>query len=176
MVQTISAKRIRVFIMNIYIFLMFILAAFLSSSAFSANWRTCASELDDLRRAAGDAGDAANAVKKKADEYENCKNTQEIFGTRQEDCHSKADDYQRALRYFESSLGTVNSRIRFINSCGAELSSASPQPNASPSKPGTGSDQCDLYRSYVNKLPYQTLLKTCTHHMTEADCRKCLSQ
>jgi len=35
---------------------------------------------------------------------------------------------------------------------------------------------CDLIRSYKNRLPLETLIKSCTQSMSEAECRKCLSQ
>jgi hypothetical protein len=147
------------------------------SSAFSADWDSCADDLDRLRRAARDATDAANEIKSKADEFENCKSYPDIYDLMRDRCRSKAYDYQSAASTLENELSTVDSRVRSVSSsCGIDMSSTGAASTARPRTPGSGNRMCDMYRSYKNKLPLATLIETCTKSMSEAECRKCLSQ
>ena len=156
-------------------FLACVFAVLFSPFAHPADWDSCAYDLDRLRRAARDATDVANDVKAKADELEQCRQYPEIYDLLRDRCRSKVSDYQSARSDLESELSTVASRIRSVSSsCGVDLSPARSSSFAKPE--ATGDRTCDLYRSYKNKLPFESLLKACTKSMSEAECRKCLSQ
>jgi hypothetical protein len=157
--------------------LVFVFVGFLPSLAFSADWDSCADDLDRLRRAARDATDVANDVKSKADDFENCKRYPDTYDLMQDRCRSKAYDYQSALSNLESELNTVDRRVRSVSSsCGIDLSSIGTPSYQKPRTPSSGNRICDIYRSYMNKVPLETLIKTCTQSMSEAECRKCLAQ
>ena len=141
-----------------------------ASPASSADWDSCADDLARLGRASRNAADAANDVKSKADDFESCKRNPDFYDFMRDGCRSKAYDYQSATSTLESELSTVDSRVRSVSlSCGMNLSSRRRVPSS-------GNQMCDLIRSYKNRLPLETLIKSCTQSMSEAECRKCLSQ
>ncbi len=91
-------------------------------------------------------------------------------------CSSQANDYQSAVNTLENELGTIDNRVRSANSsCGTELSSLGSAQKMS-IEPSSGNHICDLYRSYKNKLPIESLIKGCMNSMSESECRKCLGQ
>lgn len=150
---------------------------FTSSSAFSGDWNSCAYDLDRLRRATRDAADVANDVKSKAEEFDRCKRYPDVYDLMGDRCRSKAWDYQRALRSLETALITVDSHIRSVNSsCGYKLTSIGPPSYSQIITPGPGEHLCDLFRSYKERVPLETLFKICTQSMSEADCKKCLEK
>lgn len=148
-------------------------------SAYSADWDSCADDLDRLHRAARDASDKANEVKTKADEFDSCKRYPDVHDLLKDKCRSKNADYQSALTYLENELRTIDSRIRSVrSSCGFDLgSTGSVSPNISRPQPTpiSGNSMCDVFRPYKGRLPYKTLFETCSKSMSEVDCRKCLS-
>ena len=157
--------------------LVCVFVVFLPILAISANWDSCADDLDSLRRAARDAADAANGVKSKSDDFENCKRYPDIYDLMRDRCRSKAYDYQSVLSNLEGELNTVNRRVRSVSSsCGMDLSAIGTPSYAKPKIPGSDNPMCDMYRSYRKKLPLKTLIKTCAQSMSEAECRKCLGQ
>ena len=147
------------------------------SVAYTADWDSCADDLDRLRRVARDATDAANEVKSKADDFENCRRYPDMYDLMRDRCQSKAYDYKSAVSTLESELDTVDRRVRFVNSsCGIDISSIGSAPAAKSRTPSSQNRMCNLYRSYKNKLPIKTLIETCTKSMSETECRKCLGQ
>jgi hypothetical protein len=147
------------------------------SVAYTADWDSCADDLDRLRRAARDATDAANEVKSNADDFENCKRYPDMYDFFRDRCQSKAYDYKSAVSTLESELNTVDRRVRSVNSsCGIDISSIRSAPAARSRAPSSENRMCDLYRSYKNKLPMKNLLEACTKSMSEAECKKCLGQ
>lgn len=144
--------------------------------ALSSDWNGCANDLDRLRRAARDATDAANSVKSKADDFENCKRYPDMYDLMRDRCRSKASAYQSTLSTLGNELSTVDSRVRSVNSsCGMDLSSSGSS-FTRPKTPGFENRMCDLYLGYKNKLPIESLMKTCMQSLSEEECRKCLSQ
>jgi len=143
----------------------------------STDWYSCADDLDRLRRAARDAADIANDVKAKADDFENCKRFPDIYDLIQDRCRGKAYDYQSALSNLKSELNTVDRRIRSVSSsCGMVTSLMETHSSAEPGTPSSGNPLCEVYRSYKNRLPMETIMKICSKSMSEAECRSCLSQ
>lgn len=153
--------------------LVSLLTVVVTSAVLAADWDSCADDLDRLRRATRDAADKASDVKSKAEEFENCRRYPDVYDLWRDGCRSKGSEYQSAVRDLESELSTVDSRIRSVRfSCGYDLgSTASPRLHS----PETGNQVCDLYRSYLGRLPLDALLKTCLRSMSETDCRKCLT-
>ncbi|MBL8524163.1 MAG: hypothetical protein JNN20_10770 [Betaproteobacteria bacterium] len=148
----------------------------ISASASASSWDSCADDLDSLRRAARDAGDKANEVKTKSEEFENCKRYPDIYDLLRDRCRSKASDYQSAQRDLQSELETVDRRIRSVrSSCGFDLGSTGATPFSRPAAPNSNNRACDLFKSYKDKLPINTLVEACVKTMPEAECRKCLN-
>jgi hypothetical protein len=158
------------------VILWWVFACLTAYNASAANWDSCADDLDRLRRSARDASDKANEVKAKSEEVENCKRYPDMYDLMRDRCRSKLSEYQSTLRDLESELGTVDSRIRSARlSCGFDLGSIGSPSYSQPSQPGTTNPVCDVYRGYRNKLPLETLVQTCMKSMSEAECRKCLT-
>jgi hypothetical protein len=154
-----------------------VLITIIPNPTFSVDWDSCAQNLDRLRRASRDAVDAANDVKSKAEEYENCKRYPNIHDLMRDRCQSKAWSYENALRTLESALVTVDSRIRSVSSsCGYDLTSIGSAPYSQPNPPSSTNRLCDLFRSYKDRLSPDTLFNICTQSMPESDCRKCLGE
>lgn len=152
-----------------------VLIAITPASVFSADGDSCAQNLDRLRRASRDAADAANDVKSKAEEFEKCRRYPDIHDLMRDRCQSKAWNYENAVRSLESALITVDSRIRSVSStCGYDLTSIGSPSYSQPSTPSSTNRLCDLFRSYKDRVPPDTLFKICTQSMSEADCTKCL--
>lgn len=78
------------------------------------------------------------------------------------------------LVLWKNELSTTDSRIRSINaSCGIELQTIG-TPSAGKENNSSINQICALYRGYIGKLPFETLLKTCRQSMLEAECKQCL--
>lgn len=158
------------------LFAFFLFVALSSTLVLSSDWTGCANDLDRLHRAARDASEAANGVKSKADDFENCKQFPNIYDLMRDHCRNAASDYQSALSTLENELSTVNSRVRSVNlSCGGDLSSVGSS-STRPQTPDFENSMCNLYRGYKNKLPLETLIETCMQSLSEMECRKCLGQ
>jgi hypothetical protein len=66
----------------------------------------------------------------------------------------------------------VDSRIRSVSlSCGIEL----PSIGGSTKPKDTGTQLCNLYKSYLNRLPEGTIMKFCMDSKPGIDCKKCLA-
>ena len=143
--------------------------------AHSADWDSCADDLDSLRRAARDAADLAETVKSAADELRNCRDYPETYDLARDHCRSEAYEYDSAVSSLNGELDRVASRVRWVTaSCGMDVSSKGV---ASPVKPQLWKPQnrmCDLYQSYGGKLPTDVLLNLCMKSAPESECRKCL--
>ena len=166
------------------IFLVFLILIYIPF-AQATDWDSCADDLDDLRRAADVASDAAKEVQSakeelesKKDELENCINYPKIYDLMRDRCQSVRWDYESALSdyksklsYLESELDTVQSRIRSVQlSCNYQFSIGFGQP-----RPGIQSrDRCETFRKYKGVLPMETLLELCKKYMTGDECKKCL--
>jgi hypothetical protein len=144
------------------------------ASAFAIDFDDCQDELDSLQRAASDASESAEVAHSKKEKYENCRRDPETFDLMQDRCRSIASDYQRAANDLASELDTVNSRIRSsASSCEYKLNTIAG--SARQATRGTGDRYCDMIRDYRGKLPYDTLVKTCSNSMSADECKKCLA-
>lgn len=165
----------------IIIILIFICVSFVQA----ADWSSCAYDLDRLRRAARDASDAAEQVdsakdefESKKDELEDCLNFPDVYDLMVDGCQSMRWDYESALSNYKyeisnlkNELNTVENRIQSVQwSCGYEFSVRS----VAGQSEVKGENICNLYRSYVSRLPMITLLEICKKSMTEEECKKCL--
>ena len=150
------------------------------------DWSSCADDLDRLRRASRDASEAAERAESakqefedKKEELQNCINYPDIYDLMQDQCQSlrwdydsSKSDYESALYDLESELSTVESRIRSVEwSCG--ISFSRPSRGKTSSKAKTQSD-CSVFRSFIGKLPLNTIINYCKKYMSESECKKCL--
>jgi hypothetical protein len=172
-----GAPYISIFIMKIRLILVLILVALLPHLANADSWFLCASALDDLRKASGDAADAANIVKLKADDLDNCKLSPQIYDLMRDQCTSKSNDYQRANKWLMIELDGVSSKVQSVNvSCGTNLSLVGTLSAKKQKSPVKDNGICDVYRGYKGALPIEELVKICSQNMSVTECYKCLSQ
>lgn len=144
-----------------------------TSFAVSADWSSCADDLDRLRRAAGDAADAAEQTKSKAEELENCRRYPDTYDLMRDRCRSYASDYDSEVSSFQSEMDDVDRRIRDASdSCSVDIGASSGTTRA---RPSSGNRLCDLYRRYKGRLPDAQLLQTCRQSLSADDCKKCLA-
>ncbi len=158
---------------------------FVTSAVWAVDWSSCASDLDDLRRAADDASTAANSVTtaqrqfdEAKEELENCLRYPQIYDLLRDRCQSKRWDYDSALSdlrsrlsSLQSELSDVESKARSVSSsCGYEISiGARPQPRLPPS----AGQHCALYLRYSGRIPTPQLIEMCSKYYPENECRKC---
>jgi len=163
--------------MNKCALLLGLVAMQFTTPSNSANWSSCAYHLNQLSQTTQNAAYAANKVKSKANDLDNCKLTPESFDLMRDHCRSMDYDYRSAVNSLERILNEFDSSVQLVrSSCGSNSSlmgAESPTGSASPSR---GEMMCDLYRGYRRSLPFETLIKSCATSMPEAECRKCLSQ
>lgn len=150
------------------------------------DWSSCADDLDRLRRASRDASEAAERAESAKQEFEdkredlqNCINYPDIYDLMQDQCQSlrwdygsAKSDYESALSDLESELSTVESRIRSVEwSCGVSFSRTS----GGATRPKSRKQRdCSVFRSFIGKLPIDTILDYCKKYMSESECKKCL--
>jgi len=178
---------IKKYFLNSIIFVLLVFFfQFLSATPGSADdWSSCADDLDRLRRASRDASEAAERAESakqefedKKDELQNCVDYPDIYDLMKDQCESlrwdyesAKSDYESALSDLESELSTVGSRIRSVEwSCGVSFSGAAGSTQSKPEKQG----DCSVFRSFIGKLPQNTILDYCKKYMSESECKKCL--
>ena len=145
--------------------------------AQAINWSTCASDLDDLRKASEYASSTANEVQSKQrrlstakDELSTCLRLPEIYDLSRNGCQNKHRDHnssltslRSAVASLRSALGDVERRARSVSSsCGYDI----------PAPPGTN-ELCSIYLRYQGQLPVSKLVEACTQIMPESECKKC---
>ena len=164
-------------------------------NAHSAEWSTCASDLDDLRRAADDANDAVEIAERvrreyedKKDELENCLQFPDVYDLLRDRCQSyrwefqsARDDYQSRLRSLESELSDVDSKVRSVSdSCRYDVGSVA-VPSTRQRSPATRGSTgqsipawCRVFRQYKGRLPRENLLAVCTKSHSHNECVSCI--
>lgn len=136
------------------------------SWVLATDWDSCASDLDDLRRAASDASDAAEEASSQQGEMENCDDFDE-----DDECDFERDEFESAANDAESELDTVLARFRaVVSSCDLSVATSGP-PTSAPSV----SRQCQTFQRFKGKLPLATILESCKKVMSAAECNRCLS-
>jgi hypothetical protein len=161
-----------------------------AATASAQDWSSCASDLDDLRRRADDASSAAQDTDSKQrkfksaeDELRQCLQFPQIYDFLKDGCQSKRSDYDSARSSYRSQLASLQSAIEDVDykirssnsSCGVELTRVQGPAPAMPAgvqRP----EQCAVYLRYKGRLPYSSLLETCTKNMPADQCRKCLGE
>lgn len=147
-----------------------------SCGAWAADLSSCADDLDRLRKASRDASDQASTARSKQSDLEDCRNDRDGAEYKNDRCRDKASDFESAMSSLRSEMDTVDGRIRSARtSCGYNLTSIDGTATTLPRPEGTGDSQCDLYRGYRGKLPFDALIKTCSQYMSEGDCKRCLA-
>lgn len=163
---------------------------FVAATASAQDWSSCASDLDDLRRRADDASSAAQDTDSKQrrfkiaeDELRQCLQFPQIYDFLRDGCQSKRSEYDSARSSYRSQLSSLQSAIEDVDykirssnsSCGVELTRVQGPAPAMPAgvqRP----EQCAVYLRYKGRLPYSSLLETCTKNMPADQCRKCLGE
>lgn len=155
-------------------------------SIYAADWSSCASDLDSLRRGASNASSMAEEADSKkrnyenaVEEYRNCRSMPSVYDLLRDGCRSKASDaeyarstYRSALSELEYALNDVNSKYRFMASNCEMTTGATATPG--PSRSNNASPLCALYARYIGKLPKEVLLDTCRKSNSATECAKCI--
>jgi hypothetical protein len=138
---------------------------------FAADWGSCASDLDDLRRAADDANDAAERAQRTYRDLQDCRQFPDIYDLLRDRCSSKVSDYRSALSSLQTELSDVESRVRDVSSsCQYEIGSAGGRPRA-PTRQGI----CGVIDRYRGRFTELQLAEICKKSASAAECMKCLS-
>jgi hypothetical protein len=148
----------------------------LIASVHASDWSTCASNLDDLRRASRDASDIAAELDRTADELRNCRSFPSMYDWAKDGCRSKVSDYNSKLGNLQSELDTVSRRSRYVASaCGVDMSSIEQVPNQNaPSRNTRENYLCSAVRQNKGTLADRDLIGICKQYMSESECKKCL--
>lgn len=160
----------------------------LTASASAQDWSSCESDLDGLRRRAGDASSQASSandyfgrVKSAQEELQQCRRFPEMYDFFKDGCAGKRNEYSAALSAYRTQLGNlqssledVDSKIRATNSsCTSELVATLGPP---PSVPDAvkNKQMCSVFLRYKRSLPVSALVGMCTKQMPESECLVCL--
>lgn len=152
------------------------------------DWSSCSSDLDSLRRRAGDASsnaddtDSAHRKFKSAeDELRQCVQMPQVFDLMRDGCRMKRSEYDSArsdyrskLEDLKNGLDDVDSKVRSAgSSCGFNFTRVLGPPPVVP-QGVQNPEACAVYLRYKGRLPPQSLLDLCTKQMPADQCRKCL--
>ncbi|MNK04554.1 hypothetical protein D3C87_224230 [compost metagenome] len=143
------------------------------TNAAALDLSSCQDNLDRLKRASSSAADAASEANAKVETADRCKSDRSSYEYRYDQCRGKSSDARNALSDLKSALDDVDSKVKRVSAdCGYEVNGR-PYGGIS-SKQTTGDSHCDGYREYLGRLPYQTLMATCSQYMAADQCKKCL--
>ena len=165
---------------------VFVLASW---PAIAADWSSCASDLDTLRRRASEASDTAEEADSKKREYEdameeyrNCRSMPSVYDLLRDGCESQRweaesarDNYRSALSDLESALDDVDSSVRSVSSsCEVDIGSVSARATHLNALPPNLRQRCAVYARYIGRLPNEKLRELCRQHNTASDCARCI--
>lgn len=142
------------------------------------DWDSCHDDLDRTRRAASEASDAAEDLKSKNDDFEQCKRDPESYDHRGDGCRSLRSDYESAIGDLQSKMGDLDSRLRDVqSSCGYEftINRMSAMEASKQHLDAANQRLCTSYRSFMSiGLTAQDVLRMCTSQKDEEWCKSCL--
>lgn len=168
---------------------LFMILWLLACQAIPADWSSCASDLDSLRRRASDASTEAEEADSKKREYEDavdayrqCRSMPSVYDIYRDGCRSKRseaqsaeDDYRSALDDLRSALDDVDSKVRSVSlSCEFEVGPTSARAAHLNSLPPALRQRCAVYARYIGRLSTDQLRGLCTKHNSAEDCAKCI--
>jgi hypothetical protein len=83
---------------------------------------SCHDDLDQVRKAASDASEAAEEAKSKFEEFDDCKRDPDVYDLLHDGCRSHRDDYESAQSDLESKMDDLDGRLRSVqDSCGYDF-------------------------------------------------------
>jgi hypothetical protein len=142
------------------------------------DWDSCHDDLDRTRRAASEASDAAEELKSKSEDFEQCKRDPESYDRRGDGCRSHRSDYESAVDDLRSKMEDLDRRLRDVqSSCGFEftINRMSPLKASKQHLDAANQRLCASYRSFMSSgLTSQDVLKMCTSQKDEEWCKSCL--
>jgi len=150
-----------------------------------ADWSSCQSDLDTLRRRASDASDQASNVESASEEmeskrreFEDCRLFPGIYDIWKDGCSSQADQSRNARSRLESAKSDLESALDDVDSALRSVSASCDFSFSSSPVVGVqrGSDRlCRLLQRYKGQLPTEKLLETCRKAgRSEEQCTACL--
>jgi hypothetical protein len=143
----------------------------------SSDWESCHDDLDRTRRASSDASDAADDVKSKQDDFEECKNDPQTYDLLGDHCHSLRSDYQSAVNDYQNKMDDLDSRLRDVqSSCGYEftINRMSAMDASKQRLDGAKQRLCTSYKNFLPTLSPQNVFQLCKAQMGDDWCKSCL--
>ena len=129
----------------------------------SADWDSCHSDLDDLRRRSDDAASKAEDVADAETKLQRCRDDDEKSG-----CESEKRNYESAKDDLESALDDVASKVASASSsCGFDLGKPQTVENAK-------ARFCRALNRQKSYMPPNILLTECMKALSAGECRLCL--
>jgi hypothetical protein len=141
------------------------------------DWDTCHDDLDRSRRAASDASDAAEYVKSKKEDFEQCQSDRETYDLMGDGCQSRRSDYSSAVSDYDSKMDDFDSRLRDVqSSCGYDftINRMSPLEASKQRMDSANQRLCASYRNFMPLLTPENVVKLCKAQMQEEWCKSCL--
>ena len=144
-----------------------------AASAPEIDWGDCQDELDQMHTDASDASEAADDVKSKLEELEDCRRDPDTFDLMQDGCRSLRSDYESAVDDFQSKMDDVDSRVHSVqSSCNYEFTV-----NRLSASDAAQRRLCASYKKFLTLgLTPTDVIQRCKQHMTEEWCRSCLAR
>jgi hypothetical protein len=157
----------------------------LSVILLGADWSSCQSDLDTLRRRASDASDKASEVEdadstmqNKRREVEQCRSYPRIYDIYRDGCRSQADEYRSARSNFESEKSDLESALDDVDSSLRSVSSSCEFSFSSSGRSGGGQEGdslCRLLQRMKGRVAPEKLMETCTKAGKSLEqCRACV--
>jgi hypothetical protein len=129
----------------------------------SADWDSCRSDLDDLKRRSDDAATKAEDVSDAENKLRQCREDEP------NGCEYEERAYKGAKVDLESALDDVSFRISSVStSCGFDFAKVLSTPFDYKAR------SCLIYSRYKSTMPIGTVMDMCKKTMSEEECKKCL--
>ena len=163
-----------------------------------AQWRQCATDLDALREAAGQAHEASSTVAsleasliETREAYTRCRQDLDVFridrdtspiraAVRQDGCNQQVQTYQTAERRYASEMDLASSVFRVLAAAvqAVELACQYPLAAYAPAQPPAEarSPACERFLGSRAGVPAESLRVFCTAEMSEDECAACLGE
>jgi predicted nucleic acid-binding Zn-ribbon protein len=146
---------------------------------------SCQDDLDQVRRMASDASNAAEEAKSKFEEVEDCRENREVYDVAGDGCRSRRNDYESAVSDLESKMDDLDSHLRSVQtSCAydftinrlSDAEAAKRHMEAAQRRLGATQNRlCASIRDLVRSgLTPNDVLKMCKANLDEQTCKACL--
>ena len=148
-----------------------------ATQSISADWDGCHDELDNTRKAAADASDAAEEAHSKLTDFEDCKQDPDTYDLMHDNCRSLLADYESATSDAENALDDLDTRLRSVqDTCGFEftLNKLSASEAAQKRLDSANRRLCTSYKRFIPTLSAANVLAMCKQSQSEEWCKACL--